>query len=270
MRLRGLSKDTINQRTGVLSRLAALYGGKPLLDITEEELMEWADGLANRLGLATRAVYVSNVREFYKWCYAEHRIPADPAANLPVPRVPQRQPRPITEEQLAEAIEHALGRVRIWLVLAAWCGLRAKEIAYLRAENIRLRDDPPYVLIADTKGLRERIVPLCEFAARELEKQRLPLRGLCWKVTPNLVSLHCNRYLHEIGIVDSLHKLRHRFGTQVQRAVRDVFVTQQLLGHKNPQTTAGYAQVADLDKHRAVSAIPAPAQRPDAGMASPA
>ena len=267
MRLRGLSADTIAQRTGVLRRLAAWCGNRPLLEITEAELTEWGDDLASRLAVATRAVYVSNVREFYAWCYKEHRIAADPAANLPVPRVPARKPRPITEGELVLAIESGGVRVRCWLVLAGWCGLRAREIAYLRAENIRWNDDPPYLLVTQGKGGKERIVPLPEYALTELRQFPMPSRGLIWKtadgrpVPPNLVSVICNRHLHALGIQDTLHSLRHRFGTQVQRAVRDLRVTQELMGHTTPATTAGYAAVADLDKYKAVAALPVPAPR---------
>jgi integrase/recombinase XerC len=275
MRLRGLSRDTIAQRTGVLMRLAAAHGGRPLLTLTEEELMAWADELAGRLAAATRAVYVSNVRSFYGWCHADGRIPVNPAASLPVPRTPQRQPRPITEDQLAVAIENSGGRIRVWLVLAAWCGLRAKEIAWLRAENVRMKDEPPYLLVADTKGRRERVVPLPPFVAAELTRYQLPQRGLCWHtldgrpVTPNAVSWITNRYLHELNIEDTLHSLRHRFGTQVQRAVRDLRVTQELLGHTSMQTTAIYTEVADVDKYRAVSRLPAPLAATGTDAAAP-
>jgi len=270
MRLRGLSEDTISQRRGVMKRLADHFGGVALLELTEDDLNDWAEFISG-LARATRAVYVSNVREFYKWCYAEHRIDKDPAANLPVPRPPQRKPRPISEDQLVLAVESAGVRVRCWLILAGWCGLRAKEIAWLRAENIRLHDDPPYILVADTKGFRERVVQLSDFAAKELREYPLmPSRGLVFKaadgrpLSPNAVSQISNRHLHVLGIQDTLHSLRHRFGTQVQRAVHDLRVTQELLGHTSPATTAGYAAVADLDKHRAVMAIPSPRTDPDA------
>ena len=36
------------------------------------------------------------------------------------------------------AVENAPDRIRLWLVLAAWVGLRVKEIALLRTEK-----DPP-------------------------------------------------------------------------------------------------------------------------------
>ena len=266
MRLRGLAGTTITQRAAVMRRLAAYCDGKPLLDITETELIEWADDLATRVAVSSRAFYVSNVREFYRWCYAEHRIAADPAANLPVPRVPARQPRPIDEDSLEVAISYASPRIRLWLVLAAFCGLRACDVAHLRGENIRLADDPPYILVTESKGGKERIVPLNDYVVAEFRRYpNLPARGPVFRnaggqrISENAVSVIANRHLRDVGVQDVFHQLRHRFGTQVQRAYRDLRVTQELLGHSNVATTAIYAGVADLDKYRAVTALPTPA-----------
>lgn len=266
MRMQGLSgESTITARTGVMRRLADACGGRPLTELTETDLMTWAESL-QPLALASRAVYLSHVRKFYAWCYADHRIPSDPAASLPRPRVPRRKPRPIPEFELAMAVDSAT-RVRAFLVLGAWCGLRAKEIALLRAENIRLNDQPPYILVTAeaTKGHQERIIPLSEFVVAELRSQDLPFKGLCWKtldgrpLTPAYVSKLCNRHLRDLGIGETLHQLRHRFGTQAQRSGHDIRITQELLGHRSPVTTAGYAEVADLDKYRVVSRLPSPA-----------
>jgi site-specific recombinase XerD len=41
------------------------------------------------------------------------------------------------------------------------------------------------------------------------------------------------------------HQLRHRFGTAVYAETRDLLLTQRLMRHSNPSTTAGYAAVAD-------------------------
>jgi integrase/recombinase XerC len=265
LRLRGLSDQTILKRSGNLRQLSAWAGGRPLLDLTETDLMEWAASIG-ALSNATRAVYISHIRSFYAWCYANKYLPADPAVSLPHPRVPKRTPRPISEDLLAHAVSIADGRIRTWLVLAGWAGLRAKEIALLRAENIHLSDNPPYLLVTAeaTKGNRERVVALPEFVVTELRRCGLHTRGLCWRkadgtpLEPNTVSWMACRYLHELGIEHTLHSLRHRFGTQIQRASGDIRVTQELLGHSSPATTAGYAQVADIDKHRAVAQLPSP------------
>ena len=49
---------------------------------------------------------------------------------------------------LLSALDSAPPRIRLWLVLAAWCGLRAREIALLRAESIRLDAEPPFLIVS--------------------------------------------------------------------------------------------------------------------------
>lgn len=226
--------------------------------------MAWRSGL--ELAPATVAVYVSHVQMFYAWAYATGLLPADPAANIPVPKVPRRLPRPISEDDLTAALESASLRVRTWLVLAGWSGLRAKEIARLRGENVKLRADQPVILVASdaTKGIRERVVPLSRFVVAELSVAGLPLRGLAFRkadgnpVPANLVSKLCNQHLHDCGIPATLHQLRHRFGTQVYHVRRDLRATQELLGHASPATTAIYAAYDNAEAAADVEALPVP------------
>jgi len=46
-------------------------------------------------------------------------------------------PRPVSEDDLVLALATANDRVRPWLALAAFAGLRAIEIANLRVENAK-------------------------------------------------------------------------------------------------------------------------------------
>ena len=70
-------------------------------------------------------------------------------------------------------------------------------------------------------------------------------RGIgCGPVTPHLVSKLCNEYLHDIGIDDTLHSLRHWFATSVYvSSGRDLRATQELLGHESPASTQIYTYV---------------------------
>jgi site-specific recombinase XerD len=264
MRLRGLSAMTIRHRDLNLAQLAAFLAPAGLLDATAADLMAWRASLD--LANATIAVYVSHIQMFYLWALQTGLIAADPAAGLPVPRLSRRLPRPISEQDLLYAVRNAPPRVRPWLVLAAWCGLRAKEIALLRSENIMLRAERPVILVAAdaTKGVKERTVPLSAFAVAELVAAGLPPAGLAFcrvdgaPMPPNLVSKLCNSYLRDCGIAATLHQLRHRFGSQIYAAGQDILVTQALLGHSSPQTTAGYAAWSKASAIAAVEALPVP------------
>lgn len=263
LRQRGLSGETIYQRRRNLARLAAALG-KPLCEATAPDLAVWRAGL--RVGDDTVAAYLSHVREFYGWLAAAGVIDESPAAGLLAPRLSRRIPRPIGEAVLFAAVQSAPARIRPMLVLAGWAGLRAKEIALLRRTVVLDTARPPVIIVARdaTKGRRERVVPMCDFILAEVVPF-LPVSGWCFRKTDgtsplsaNYVSALCNRYLHDIGAAESLHQLRHRFGSQAYQASRDLRAVQELMGHAHPQSTAGYAAFSNVSAIAAVQALPAP------------
>lgn len=266
LQLRGYTPGTIYCRRRLLARLAAALP-VPLLDATAAHLATWRAALT--VGPGAVAGYVSHAREFYRWAVAEQLIDASPAERLPVPRLPRRHPRPIADADLFAAIAAAPDRIRPWLVLAGWCGLRAKEIALLRRECVleRARPDPLLLVACDaTKGRADRIIPLHQFALAELLAAGLPRAGWVFprhdgQPGPNrpwLVSHLCNAWLHDSGHPETLHQLRHRFATVTYQDSRDLRMVQELLGHAHPQTTALYADWDQAEAAIVIARIPAP------------
>lgn len=184
MRLQGLSETTICQRRHALCRVAR-HAGVPLRDITEDQLIDWLESLSSlsHLSPVTIYLYVSHISEFYKWVTIRGLRADNPAARLPRPRLPRRLPRPVTETDLAAALDCAPQPIRLWLVLAAWCGLRCKEIALLKRECIRENDTPPVLLVdaGATKGRSERVVPLSSFVTGEIAAAGLPAAGWAFR-----------------------------------------------------------------------------------------
>jgi integrase/recombinase XerC len=264
LRQRGLADTTIYQRRRALLRLAE-HLQRPPSEATPGELASWRASLT--IGDDAIVAYVSHVREFYGWACAIGILEHNPALGLPVPKLARRIPRPIGDPDLLYALQTAPPRIRPWLVLAGWAGLRAKEIAYLLRVSVLDRATPPVLLIAEnaTKGRTERVVPMSDFVAAELAPV-LPASGwvfrrLDGRPGPNqpwLVSHLSNRHLHACGIQETLHQLRHRFGTGTYQATHDLRVVQELMGHASPTTTAGYAAFSNPDAIAAVQALPAP------------
>lgn len=265
LRLEGKSELTIRGRRGALHRLARQLP-VPVLAASAGDLLAWRKAMT--VGPVSVRSYVSHVQQFYAWAAARDLIGASPAAGIPVPRQARRLPRPIGTSDLFAAVAQAPDRIRLWLVLAAWCGLRAKEIALLRRDCILLNAAPPVLLVAGdaTKGTRERTVPLSRFTAGEITAARLPLSGWCFlrhdgRPGPNRpahVSALAAAYLHDCGIAATLHQLRHWFGTQAYHVHKDLRTVQELMGHASIQSTQIYA---DWDRSAAagtVEALPVP------------
>lgn len=256
LRLRGLREATIAQRRYVLARLRKFLG-HDTLTATQEELAGWQQGLTlTAVGMCTE---ISHVGAYYKWACEEGLIGSDPAIRLIRPRKPRRLPRPMSEGNMDMALRRAPADIRLMLVLAAYCGLRAGELARLHDADILER--PPMVLI-DGKGGRQRVVPLSSLVQMELAaygRNRgalFPRRdGQHGANNPARVSQMCNSYLHDIGIADTLHSLRHRFATEVYARSLDLRTTQELLGHSDPATTSLYVAYSNESAVQAVERL---------------
>jgi integrase/recombinase XerD len=299
LELLGRSPLTVYERKRMITRLGAwLQGGSlppvegrfadptPVTDATPEQLYAWRESL--RVADATAATYISSVKGFYRWLAAEGLRDDDPSAQIPAPKTPRRLPRPISEPDLMRALECAPERIRLMIVFMGWCGLRCKEVALLRRENIRDRAENPVVVIVagSGKGKKERAVPMNEFVVAEVQAARLPKTGYCFPrrdwpepiyygnqhgpgrkagragpLTPGMVSKLVGEHLHGCGIAATGHQFRHRFGTVSYAVSEDILAVQALMGHAHISSTTGYVEVAGLKGKEIVSKLPVPKLR---------
>lgn len=256
---------TIYARRRAIARMAAAID-VPLLEASPADLTGWLDAID--VIDNTVVHYASHARCFYRWAQRKQLIGANPMDEVIVPVLVRGLPRPVGEHDLMRAIAGAPQPIRIWLVLAGWAGLRCKEIALLRRENVLDTASPPVLLITPdaTKGHRGRIVPLCSFCLAELRLAGLPKAGYMFRRAdrrpgpnrPAVISHVSAAYLHDCGLDVTIHQFRHRFGTKTYQAKRDLRLTQELMGHADPATTAGYAAYCQADAIDVVEALPVP------------
>jgi integrase/recombinase XerC len=255
MRRNDLSPRTIRRRESILRRLdATLHYG--LARSTYDELVQVL--AQEEWGIQTRASYTADVRAFFRWAVSplDPRVDFDPAAMIRPPRVPRGMPRPVSDAELAVIVDDPDESHRLWSLLAAYAGLRCIEISRLDSEHITEER-----ITVRGKGNKTRTIP----THPEIWKaaQGLPAgpvavscrgRRLGAKQVSARAAYH---YCTRLGLTDvTLHRLRHWFGTNVQHAQGDIRVTQELMGHASPATTAIYTLVADTKKIAAVAALP--------------
>jgi len=211
---------------------------------------------------ATKRVYLAHIRKFYRWAVEEELLTNDPTRKVVAPVVKKGVPRPISEADLARALGEAPPLERTWMMLAAFAGLRACEIALVCGEHV-IRAEPAYLILPETKGGGSATVPLADVLLTELA--RYPTTGPLWRPSGpmhyQVVSRRVNKVLSDLDIHCGLHALRHRFGTQAYRSSgHDLRQTQELLRHASPATTAIYTQLDPRGGSTVVNNLPVPPQ----------
>ena len=252
----GRRPRTIESRRTMLYRVQHATG-QSLTTITREQLEDYLESLT---APATKRVYLAHLRGFYRWAVDEQLITTDPTRRVVAPKIPKAVPRPMSEGDLSRALSDAPPNVRAWMILAAFGGLRACEIALVRGEHV-VRGATPYLILPETKGGGAATVPLADVVLAELD--RWPTTGPLWQASGpmhyQVISRKVNAHLRSHDIRSGLHSLRHRFGTQAYISTgHDLRQTQELMRHASPATTAVYTQLDPRGGAAAVNRLPVP------------
>lgn len=245
--------------------------GLRLDDVTEPDVTAFVNH-RRATGLAPSTVKrsVVAVRSLHRFLAAEGSTPADPAADVEVPRVPQGLPKALTEDEVTALIEAASGtdaiarRDRAILEVLYGAGLRISELVGLSLGDLDLDDA---LLRAFGKGAKERIVPIGRMAQHALEAWLGPAgRGALepqrWARRRDAEAVFLNarggrlsrqgawgivaKYGNKVGLGGRLtpHVLRHSCATHMLDHGADIRTVQELLGHASISTTQVYTRVS--------------------------
>lgn len=257
MQGRGLSKRTIVDTMFTLRRLER-QADRPVQSVSALVISQFLG--APQLGPSARYTYHVQLRGFYRW-YADNDGGTDPMVHIPRPRMPRREPRPITTEQL-----QALLRVRkrrktqVMVLLGALAGLRVHEIAKVRGQDVDLDSRTLYVVGKGGHGASIPLHPLIVEAAASM-----PRRGWWFPANNTRPGQHVRSRnvgdviadaMRRAGIHDgTAHRLRHWYGSKLVADGTDLRTAQTLLRHQNLQTTAIYVQVVDVKRVEAIDRL---------------
>lgn len=247
---RNLRANSQRSRRRLLNRLERDHD---LLAVTEAELAGWLYG--QDLSPRSIASYAAQLRTFFRWAQTYGWRADNPAATLEAPRLPRLTPRPIPEADFQRGLAAARGPMRTWLLLAGYAGFRVIEICNQRCEDVGVE----FITVTEGKGGHQRRVPLHPLIAAQIADR--PESGLLCPgrhgkpLDPSRLSRLISAHFRMVGVCATAHQLRHRFGTRVYEASRDLLVTQRVLGHASPATTAGYVATGEYAAVGAVNSI---------------
>ncbi len=250
MTVRNLSPATQRSYVHAVAKFARFFGRSPekldLEDVRAFQVHLVAGGMSwpalNQTVCALRFLYGVTLRH------------ADLPERIAYAREPQKLPVVLSTEEVVRFLEAVPSlKCRAALTTAYAAGLRASEVASLKVADI---DSSRMVIrVEQGKGGRDRYVMLSPQLLGILRAYWRLARPPHWlfprqdgehPIHPTTLNAACHAACAaaRLGKRVTVHTLRHSFATHLLERGTDIRIIQALLGHRNVNTTARYAQVA--------------------------
>lgn len=280
LRAVGYTPATLTSRAwhlGLLRQWAEERGAASLADVTPALVTRWQRHLAQQrkddgqpLCSRTQRTRLMSLRSFGRWLAREKLLPADPVAELVMPRVGQALPKAWLSAGQVEtvlALPNLDGRrpaagLRDRAILETFysTGLRRMELSRLAVPDVDFAGGS--VFVRQGKGRKDRVVPIGERALLWIEKYLADARPKLARagdaagplfvteqgapLTVSYLSAMVTRYVARAGLgkIGSCHLFRHTCATLMLEHGADIRHVQEQLGHACLQTTQVYTHVS--------------------------
>ncbi len=244
-----------------LAQFFAFLGHHRLLAITPLDIRRFVAELSTRQhARRTIARKLSCLRSFFRFLCREGQLSHNPAQAIPTPRLEQRLPSFLDEQQVTRLLETPPAttwkgrRDRALLETLYSTGMRVSELTGLNLDDL---DEISGTVMVRGKGKKERLCPIGETALKTIRaylvqrpnKLRVPYAIFVSQKRTRLTVRHVDRlvarYVRLAGLPASIspHSLRHSFATHLLDRGADLRSVQELLGHSSLSTTQIYTHV---------------------------
>jgi integrase/recombinase XerC len=219
----------------------------------------------------------ATLRSFFKFCRREKKIEGNPLEFIESPKMPERQPVYLTEEERRAIFEVVHGQTYTirgkrdfaLICLLYYAGLRVSELVGLNVSDVQ-KDGERVNLKVIGKGNKERKVPLRAEAQEALQTwlQNRPSTGegnsaifintkTKKRLSSRMVQILVKKLAVKTGIEKNItpHKFRHTFGTRLLQQGANLVDIQALLGHASLNTTRIYTHTNPERLEEAVSKL---------------
>lgn len=259
---RGASPHTLRSYRADLADCAAYLAAQGLGGLARADARVLraylADLHARGLQRSSMGRRLAALRSFYRFLVRRGRAKANPAAQLPTPRLAERLPGYLPIDESEALLRADFGRTpagrrdRAILELLYATGVRVAELAGLDVGDVDLREGAVRVF---GKGGKERVVPLGRKAAgairaylggREARSGALFRNARGGRLTARSLHRIVRARARAAGVRRRVtpHTLRHTFATHLLDAGADLRLIQELLGHARLGTTQRYTHVS--------------------------
>lgn len=246
-----------------LVRLLTEGSSETAQDLTRRDFVAALKRLSQQgLSERTLARKLSAWRQYCGWLVQSGMMDNDPTFNLKAPRLPERLPKALPQEELNHMLDSApvddslAVRDHALFELMYGSGLRLSEIHGLDLGDVLL--DEGWVSVTG-KGRKERQVPLSGKSVEALRaylSERVAADGetalFTGKNGTRLGQRQIQKRLQAWAVRQgsgqhiSPHIMRHSYASHLLQSSRDIRAVQELLGHSNLSTTQIYTKL-DFD-----------------------
>jgi integrase/recombinase XerD len=254
----------------------------PILERYQRFLFHYRKRDDQPLALTTQHQRLLPINAFFRWLVRGGQLAANPAADMQLPKLPQRLPRTwLSLPEIEQVLRHVaiygdLGlRDRAIIETLYSTGLRRFELLALTVRDVDTQAG--IVFVREGKGRKDRVVPIGERALAWLAKYRDEVRpswlaaaddGTLWlrpdgkPLRKGQLTDRMKKLIREAGIdkPGACHIYRHSLATHMLDGGADVRYVQAMLGHAQLSTTAIYTHVA-IGQLKAVHAATHPAAK---------
>lgn len=239
---------------------------RPHLESFQGWLHRYRQPNSKPLGVSTQRQRLGAIKRLFAYLTKQGYIPANPAADLDLPRKPHQQlPKGLSRQELAVVlnvpdVRDLLG-IRDRAILETLYATAARRSELVNLDLTDLSQEGGTIHIRKGKGGKSRLVPVARNALHWLDKyltearprlvldnseQALFLSGYGERMSAAYLGNWVAKTVKESGIgkTGSCHLFRHSCATHMLENGADIRLIQQFLGHASLDTTSIYTEVA--------------------------
>lgn|GEM_PF-3232976 len=255
-----IEPKTLNGYRLNIERLLA-FTDKKIQDISARDIRHW---LYHMKELGSRPItvrtYVMGLRTFFRYCFEEGFIAANPMEDIRTPKVGDLPPKSLTREQVQLVRKEVQGKPfeRAVIEVLYTTGVRMSELVKIKKSDICW--DERSIFIPEGKGKKERIVLFnreCkEFLTGYLASRKDDLPYVFVNpygtrhAAPPTIRYTFQQYSKKLGFHVTAQRLRHTFASHLIQRGMPVESIQILMGHESPQVTLHYAKLYGDEQKR--------------------
>ena len=187
-----------------------------------------------------------HLKSFFNKAIEWEYIKNNPISTKQYLKVDKLPPRCLTSDEINKLILSIDDvKFKVFVYMAILTGCRRNELLNLIWDDIDFGKRT--ITIRKAKSHYSRYVPISD----ELYNILYPIRGIgkIFPWTPDFTSEKFRNYARKAGIKCRLHDLRHSFATHLLNSCGNIKVVQDLLGHRDIQSTMVYAHsVSELNR----------------------